>query len=492
MIWQYLNQKNITPQKAKEVFKLVKNQKNLKIKKAYAKIVDDEIRYTLACKKEKELLKLDDKCLNIAFSPYKTIKLTKAQREELLKKELNSTQKELLKIQNEPFDIKQYYSYKPNIILKFFLSLPKKTFKENFNKKLPKDFIQYLSTSSLFSTFIAKSVTNYELNQLHKSFFSINSDKLNYQTYFYLALNALRYDNKTSAMQYLKKSEQKAYKSYQKDRAVFWMYLITGDESYLNDLLLSMSINVYTIYAHEKMKVDILNYSDMIYIDKVSSNYDLQNPFDWFKIYTEIKNTPNSKLFEMVKKYKHQNLIPIQRFILEKAYNYKLHWYISPYDKYLNNLSIDYKSQIYAIMRQESNFIPSAISSSFALGLMQLMPFLIDHISKAKKENLKDYNEMFQPERNLKYSITHLNWLKKNLDNTLYIAYAYNGGLGFFTKYKKQDRFKKGKYEPFMSMEMMSNSQSREYGKKVLANYYMYKKIYNEPFSMIWFLRNLD
>ncbi len=34
-------------------------------------------------------------------------------------------------------------------------------------------------------------------------------------------------------------------------------------------------------------------------------------------------------------------------------------------------------------------------------------------------------------------------------------------------------------------MELMSNSESREYGKKVLANYVMYKKVMGEDISIV-------
>ena len=40
-------------------------------------------------------------------------------------------------------------------------------------------------------------------------------------------------------------------------------------------------------------------------------------------------------------------------------------------------------------------------------------------------------------------------------------------------------------FSPFLSMEMMASSESREYGKKVLANYVMYKKILGEEISIV-------
>ena len=91
---------------------------------------------------------------------------------------------------------------------------------------------------------------------------------------------------------------------------------------------------------------------------------------------------------------------------------------------------------------------------------------------------------MFKPSYNIKYALKHLKWMKKSLYHPLFIAYAYNGGMGFFKKHLKTGAFTKGKYEPFLSMELMSNKESREYGKKVLSNYVMYKKILGEEVSI--------
>ncbi len=65
-----------------------------------------------------------------------------------------------------------------------------------------------------------------------------------------------------------------------------------------------------------------------------------------------------------------------------------------PYRRYLSRFPIKRQAIIYAIARQESKFIPASISSSFALGMMQIMPFLVKHLAKEKKE-LIDYDDMF-------------------------------------------------------------------------------------------------
>ena len=58
--------------------------------------------------------------------------------------------------------------------------------------------------------------------------------------------------------------------------------------------------------------------------------------------------------------------------------------------------------------------------------------------------------------------------------------------MGFFKRHlKSTNAFNEGEYEPFISLEMMANTESREYGKKVLANYVMYKHILKEDVSIV-------
>ena len=178
-------------------------------------------------------------------------------------------------------------------------------------------------------------------------------------------------------------------------------------------------------------------------------------------------------------------MVPVQTLIIEKSYGFNMHGYVMPYDRYLRDVSTDKKALVYAIMRQESKLIPAALSRSYALGLMQLMPFVTDDLSKRIKNPVKNYDEMFIPKNNINYALAHLKWMQKSLYHPLFMAYAYNGGMGFFKKYLLKGNFNKGEYEPFLSMELMSNSESREYGKKVLANYVMYKNIMGENISIL-------
>jgi len=145
-----------------------------------------------------------------------------------------------------------------------------------------------------------------------------------------------------------------------------------------------------------------------------------------------------------------------------------------PYRDTLKKMSPQRQALIYAIARQESRFVPASVSRSFALGMMQFMPFLIEHIAKEKGQKIK-LEDMFNPHVAIEYADYHLDYLNKYLYHPLFVAYAYNAGIGFTKRHIKNNRnFRSGPYEPYMSMEMMDNHEAREYGKKVLSNYVIY------------------
>ncbi len=111
---------------------------------------------------------------------------------------------------------------------------------------------------------------------------------------------------------------------------------------------------------------------------------------------------------------------------------------------------------------------------------MQIMPFLSNDISKELNESYNVY-EQFIPDTNIRYGSFHLDSLSKQFNNnTLFIAYAYNGGAGYTKTQLKKGLFsKKNRFEPFLSMELISFAETREYGKKVLSNYYIYNNYLN-------------
>lgn len=486
MIWQYLKQ-NITSSQADKAYEQVHNEKNHKLFYAYAKKTKNkEVANKISCRNESNLLSIkDEECLKLAFTPYKVTKLSNTQRDELVKQLKSESKIELVKILNEERSIDAYKAYDADTILTLFNSTGYAYRKKHLNISLSVEFINSLASSKKISQFIKTVVHNDEFDKLQLSILGLQGEELNAQDNFYLALNHLRHNDEKNAVKFFELARTKADKKIDIDKNNFWIYQATKDKRYLNRLLQSTDINMYTLFAQDKMNVEADNYFCTIETNTNESKQNLSDPFYWDTILKEIKATKKDELFKLAELYKQKEMVPVQTYILQKAYDYNKHGYIMPYDEHLEGLSLDDKALFYALMRQESLMIPSAISSSYALGLMQMMPFVADDLSKRIKEPIKNYDDMFIPKNNIRYSRAHIKWMQKSLYHPLFIAYAYNGGMGFFRRYLLNDRFNKAQYEPFLSMEMMSNSESREYGKKVLANYVMYKKVLGEEVSII-------
>jgi peptidoglycan lytic transglycosylase len=486
MIWQYLKQ-DITPEQADKAYAQIKG-KSHKLFKLYAKKTNNtEVKKKISCMKKKNLLSIkDDKCLELAFSPYKTLAMSNKQREKLYKRLTTKSKKELLKIQSEPYTQKAYSKYDAHTVLSMFVSTTSRHRRKNLNIHLSDEFINKMASSWKISQLVKIIVHDEKLNRLQLALLNLKGEKLNSKTNFYLALNHMKHLNNSEALRYFNQSLLKAKHKIDVDKNYFWMYKITDNQIYLDKLLKSSDINVYTLYAHEIKNKSFDHYFCAVEVSEDKAEKNIQDPFEWSNIIADIKKSSSQEeLYKLSKSYMQEEMIPVQTLILEKAYKYGMHGYVMPYDKYLRDISTDEKALVYAIMRQESKLIPSALSRSYALGLMQLMPFVADAISKQIKNPVKNYDEMFIPENNINYALNHLKWMKKSLYHPLFMAYAYNGGMGFLRRHLKKGTFNSGKYEPFLSMELMSNSESREYGKKVLANYVMYKKVMGEEVSIL-------
>jgi soluble lytic murein transglycosylase len=490
LIWQFLKQ-DITNKEADAAYAQATG-KNYKLKKEYLKRSKNlEPDYKKLCKSRKDLFSIEDKkCFKLALSSYKTLRMTNEERTRLAKKVESENFIELLEIQSEPHSAESYRKYSADTVLKMFVQTTASHRRKNLNIKLDKEFINYLASSKRMSQFITITTRDESLDNLQTSILNINPKKLNAHNNFILALHQLKFNNKMAAMKHLEQTYSQAKYVIDKDKASFWLYRVSKDKKYLDNLLLSMDINIYTLYARDTMGMDVENYYSSLDIKSSSTDINLQDPFQWDILRNQIKKTPSDELFGLAAQYKQRCMLPVQSIIIQKAYAHKMHGFIMPYEEYMRDVSSDDKALVYAIMRQESAFVPSALSRSFALGLMQMMPFLVDAMAKDMKEEI-DYDDMFSPETNLKYALKHIEWMKKSLYHPLFMAYAYNGGMGFLRRHLKTGTFSDEEYEPYLSMELMSNRESREYGKKVLANYVMYKKILGEDVSIIHLFQTL-
>ena len=290
--------------------------------------------------------------------------------------------------------------------------------------------------------------------------------------HFKMGLALLKQRKPFQAVNYLNIAQKAYVKPYDIDKSNFWLYLATNNKAYIRRLLKSKQVNIYSLIAADTVKAKYPKTITSTPWRKKTKNFNIKDPIAWAKIKEKMKTS--NDLTSLANKYKSKECVGIYCYIKSKEAHYTKTYFPMPYRNVLKYKSKKRQALIYAIARQESKFVPASVSRSFALGMMQFMPFLIKDMAKKKKEKI-DLDAIFNPYKALEYADTHLDYLTKYLKHPLFVAYAYNGGIGFTKKHiLNRHHFRKGAYEPYMSMETMRNEEAKEYGKKVFANYIIY------------------
>jgi len=488
LIWQFFDQ-NITSREADEALYLVRDVSR-RMFFNYAKKSDrPEVAYTVECMKMRDeaLRKTTDRsCAQIAASVGRLSGMKRKDRDRLVALIDEEGLREAAALLNDSDFEKNYRHYPPSLFLRVFNGSYGNARRRLFNFIPDYDYMQQLAAAPGFTSAVMSTIKDEKLTRFAWALTKVDNVKeLDPRGLFYLGLNQLLRGKKSRAIELFQLSGDKAYYQSEKDKALFWQALASGNDLMWELLSTSWDINFYSLYAKEKVGTFPDNFYTWLETSEAVSDVNLSDPFVWNELLEQIKTTPKEALYDLAQRYDAKNLLPLQSFIVERASNYRLQGYIMPFDAELKDVDTDTKALVYALMRQESRFIPAALSYSYALGLMQMMPFLCRALDGEVDCGRQTLFDMFDPHINLLYAKPHIAWLKERVYHPLFIAYAYNGGIGFTRRYLRQGTFLPGPYEPFMSMELMRTTETREYGKKVLANYIVYKKILGEPVSLI-------
>lgn len=478
-IWQYLDQ-DITPEQAIEALGQARSV-NYKLLSKYAKkLKHKETSEVISCRRLSgtKLINKSADCIALGMSTYKATKLNTDQLEQAINNLDNKYPDTInrLKILNSTIPFTKLVSSKKEIFFDTFNQCGSKYRIDKFNYPLPQSTINRLLDDKKFETTLKLIVTTPSLYKLQKSILNIKyqANQLSHLSLFYLALNAIIYEKKELALKYLNDSNKKAYYRFDKDKVLFWKYKLTNDKQILEKLSKSWDTNIYSLIALEKLnkKPQNIFYTIDQKNDKKDIYFDTTSPFSWFPILNNSRKM-DEKIFNQYKNVLVEpKTLPHLAFISERYYRYKNSYFITPYEDILNGIGTNRKALIYALARQESRFIPTSISTAYAMGTMQIMPFLSKSIAKELKEFYNIYDQL-NPDTNLRYANHHLNFLEERLKHPLLISYAYNGGIGF-TKRIVLKRYFNNKFDPYLSMELLPYNETRKYGKKVLANYYIY------------------
>ena len=130
---------------------------------------------------------------------------------------------------------------------------------------------------------------------------------------------------------------------------------------------------------------------------------------------------------------------------------------------------------LHAIVRQESNFNPYALSRSGAVGMMQIMPDTARYVANRYDLVLGSTKTLLLPSYNLKFGQYYIHDLLGNgivKDDVVSALIAYNAGPGNLKKWRAVWPDVK---DPLLFIELLPVAETRKYVERVLANYWIYR-----------------
>jgi soluble lytic murein transglycosylase len=142
----------------------------------------------------------------------------------------------------------------------------------------------------------------------------------------------------------------------------------------------------------------------------------------------------------------------------------------------LSGLPKDQAALVHALIRQESEFDPGAVSSSNAQGLMQMLPSTAKYVSK-KNSFGESRPNLFDPETNLRYGTAYVEELQSDFDQYLPLVIAsYNAGPNAVRRWV--DKMGDPRQEEIDSIDWIESipySETRNYVQRVLEGLQVYR-----------------
>ncbi len=133
---------------------------------------------------------------------------------------------------------------------------------------------------------------------------------------------------------------------------------------------------------------------------------------------------------------------------------------------------------VHGLIREESRYNAKALSSSKAIGLMQLLPGTAYGVAKHIGVKLNNKEEIFRPDINLKFGTEYLSYVLKRYNGNAMLAVAsYNGGPNAVARWVKQHQAA-GISDPDVFVENIPFRETRDYVRKVFGSYWNYEQIY--------------
>lgn len=130
---------------------------------------------------------------------------------------------------------------------------------------------------------------------------------------------------------------------------------------------------------------------------------------------------------------------------------------------------------VFALMRQESAFNPTAGSWAGARGLMQLMPSTARSVARQLGISNPDLQD---PLTSIRIGSRFFGWLQRTFRKKSLALAGYNAGPNMIYRWRREYRRRFGKLNYEGLIEYIPYRETRAYVKKVLSNYLVYRYLY--------------
>jgi soluble lytic murein transglycosylase len=156
--------------------------------------------------------------------------------------------------------------------------------------------------------------------------------------------------------------------------------------------------------------------------------------------------------------------------------------YLELIEKYSREMEIG-AELFYGLVRTESHFMSAIVSRAGAVGLAQLMPATaLDMAGRLTRHGGPDYRrpggiDLADPETNIHLGTFYLRHLMNQTENPMLALLAYNGGQGRVRRWQAAD-MQRGALPLDMFLETIEFTETREYGRRVLAAAAVYGYLY--------------
>jgi soluble lytic murein transglycosylase-like protein/tetratricopeptide (TPR) repeat protein len=129
---------------------------------------------------------------------------------------------------------------------------------------------------------------------------------------------------------------------------------------------------------------------------------------------------------------------------------------------------------VQALIREESRYNAEAVSSSNALGLMQLLPGTAYGVAKRLGIKLNGVQDVHDPNTNITLGTDYLGYVHRRFNgNSLFAVASYNGGPNAVARWAKTMPA-----DTDVFVENIPYKETRDYVRKVFGSYWNYRTIY--------------